>query len=621
MKKMIQKSFLSLLAITLFLIQPLTIYAESEENAAFDDFMMSEFVDMNESDYVTMHFTVMDPSKYGIEETDPNIGKIYTKEETIAENQKSLDKLHEFDYNSLSKKQQVDYDEYEYELEAAIAQLQYDDYEMLYTPGSNVAENIVTNLSEFVFRDEQDIKDYLEVLRSIPDFISDTLDVTKEQAANGIYLTDAMLEETLSWFDDFLAKQDDNALLDVFDSQIDEISFVEEAQKEQYKQENKQLVLEQILPSYQTARDVLESLKGSRQYGDSLYDLPNGADYYDTKLETTAATDMSVQELLDLCTTTLQDTVSQYMLLSMSSSDDEGASSIQLSTPEDILFYLKSQLSNEFPMLDSFSYKAEYLDESVANDLTVAYYMQCPIDDVSANSIKINGDNVSDANELYTTLAHEGITGHMYQRNYYISTNPNPLRLMMGTLGYGEGWAMYAEIQMWNYAGISKNAQKDQALNLELNYVLNAAIDLGVNGLGWDESEVASYLEKLGLNTAIAKNLRDYVVLYPMALVPYGCGLAQFLKIRNDAENALKEKFDALEFNKVLLDNGDRNFNLISQDVEEWVSEQGSTIITPVMVESVNWFVIGGIACVLVVVGVVAFVIGKKHRKDDSFVA
>ena len=47
---------------------------------------------------------------------------------------------------------------------------------------------------------------------------------------------------------------------------------------------------------------------------------------------------------------------------------------------------------------------------------------------------------------LYTTLAHEGYPGHLYQTVYYASTKPDPLRSIFNFGGYVEGWATYAEM-------------------------------------------------------------------------------------------------------------------------------------------------------------------------------
>ena len=613
-------------------MNPWMIYADSQKgNADFDAFLTSEFVDLNEKDYTTMHFSVENYSAYGIKKGDVNIGEIYDKDYVISENQKSLDHLYEFDYDTLSDSQKVDYKEYEYELKAAIDQAQYMDLQMLFEPNTDVTSNIITNMTEFVLRNKEDAADYITVLKSIPAYLEKAISITKEQADKGIFLTNDQLDETEDWLDGFTAKTTDNALIAVYNERLNAASFLSDSEKTSYAQENMQVVIQQVIPAYQNVRDTLESLRGSRKYGSRVYDLPNGAAYYQSELMTKASSNKTTQELLDICTTYLQNNIQKLALMQNMQSSSNSSDTITMKTPEEILAYLEKQLPNEFPSLSSFTYHAEYLDKSVATSGIVAYYMQCPVDDATANSIKINGDNISDTNSLYETLAHEGIAGHMYQRNYYMSTNPNPLRLAMGTLGYEEGWAMYSENEMWKYSGLSSDTILANQLNTGVNYVLDAATDLMVNGLGYSDSQVKSYYKDLGLQTSFATSVTAYIEKNPCLLVPYGVGLSYFSQLREEAEDSLGSSFNAKDFNTILLNDGPRSFNLVSQDVDDYITGKNGTLPSDSPLdesdedaastneEQPNWYIFGGIGAGLLVVGTVALIAGRKYRKDDPF--
>lgn len=602
------------------------IYADSTDvNQDFDTFLTNEFKEVMESDYTTMHYTTVHPEKYNIEKPEVNIGTISTKDEVIKENQESLDALHQYDYDQLNDTQKVSYKEYEYELTAAIEQAEYMDLEMLFEPSSDVTSNLITNMTEFVLRDKDDAQDYLTVLKSIPDFLDKALEITKEQSDKGIFLTDSMLDELEEWLDGFVAKTDDNALIVIYTKRVNAADFLTDEEKQNLIDENKRIVLEQIIPAYQKVRDTLEDLRGTRRYGDSVYDLPNGEQYYQAALKTKASSDKSMEELLDICTSYLKTEMQKYQLLQASGSSVN--QQLAESTPEEVLQYLESELSNQFPSLPSFTYHAEYLDESVAVDSVIAYYMQCPVDDATENSIKVNKNKITDSNSLYDTLAHEGIAGHMYQRNYYMSLNPNPLRVYLGTLGYTEGWAMYAENEMWNYALLNSGSISMNQLNTALGYAINAATDLMVNGLGYSNSKVKKYYSDLGFTEAYAESTISYVEEYPLMLIPYGIGLAYFSQLRTNAETSLGSSFDALEFNKVLLDNGDRNFNLVESDVTAYINSKNPTAsASPVVPDSsseerkpTNWVLFGSIGVGVVAIGVIAFIASRKFKKDDPF--
>ncbi len=614
-------------------LNPITVYADSQKgNADFDTYLTNEFVAMNEEDYTTMHYNVVNYSKYNIQKPDVNIGTIKTKDEVISENQKSLDALHEFDYNSLSDTQKEDYTEYEYELETAIAQAQYMDLEMLFEPNTDVTSNLITNMTEFVLRSKEDTDDYLTVLKTIPAYLDDAVSITQDQSSKGIFLTNDQLDETEEWIDGFTEKTSDNALIAVFNDRVKAADFINDADKTTYMEQNQKIVLEQIIPAYQKVRTELEAMRGTRKYGDSVYDLPQGAAYYKEALRSSASSDKTPEELVDICTTYLQETIQKLALAQASQKSSTLNATVTLKTPEETLSYLQQQLSKEYPSLSSFTYHAEYLDESVATDSVVAYYVSCPVDDATQNSIKINKDNISDANTLYETLAHEGISGHMYQRNYYMSTNPNPLRLIINSLGYTEGWAMYSENEMWKYSGLSSEAADYNAMNTGFQYVLDAVTDIMVNGLGYSQAKVAKYYEQLGLSSSSVSQIIAYVEKYPNMLVPYGVGLAYFMELREEAEDALGSSFDATEYNTVLLNNGSRNFGLVTSDVEAYIQSKNGTVPEDSQLEETtedeaqdstgqqaNWYLFGGIGAGLAALGIIALIAGRKYRKDDPF--
>ena len=66
---------------------------------------------------------------------------------------------------------------------------------------------------------------------------------------------------------------------------------------------------------------------------------------------------------------------------------------------------------------------------------------------------------------LFTTLAHEGYPGHLYQTIFYESTDPDPVRSIFNFGGYVEGWATYAEMCSYYLTPLPK----EQATILQKN--------------------------------------------------------------------------------------------------------------------------------------------------------
>lgn len=596
---------------------------------SFSDFEDELFQEMMSEDYTTLHFSLRDYQKYGIEKPDVNIGDASWDdyEDNVEDCDEYLKKLQSFDYDSLSETEQKDYRTIAFYLERNKELNSYPYFDWAFNSAEGVIDNLLTTFTEFVFYEKEDIDDYLATLASVPAYLDQCLENTKKQAAKGYFLTDAMLKATEDAIEKFVDKKDDNELIKIFDENIDAFDGLSAEEKEAYKKKNREIVLNAYIPSYEKVAEELQKLKGSRKADYNVSSLDGGSEYYAALARYKTSIDADVETILDICTQYIEKSVDELYDI-MQNHSEVTEETLDFDSAEDVLSYLEGHL-DAFPALDKVYYNVQYLDPSVANDSIVAYYLSPPVDDMRDNVIKINGDNVSDVLDLYTTLAHEGFPGHLYQTNYYIQQQPSLLRTQLTMMGYQEGWGMFAEGQALHVSGLSEYASEYQKINIELNYVLSAAVDLGVNGLGWSTKDVSKYLDRLDLNSSIAKDLYDFATLQPGTILPYGVGVAMFELLENKAKNALGNDFDQKAFNEVLLNDGNRPFEVVEDDVNAYCGIDGNdenNIIshrfnnkeTPVK-EDVNWLLYGACGCGIIVIGAMGVILYVKSRKDDPF--
>lgn len=596
---------------------------------SFSEFEDELFQEMMSEDYTTLHFSLRDYQKYGIEKPEVNIGDASWDdyEDSVEECDEYLKKLQSFDYDSLSETEQKDYRTIAFYLERNKELNSYPYFDWAFNSAEGVIDNLLTTFTEFVFYEKEDIDDYLTTLASVPAYLDQCLENTKKQAAEGYFLTDAMLKEIEDAIQKFVDKKDDNELIKIFDENIDAFDGLSAEEKEAYKKKNQEIVLNAYIPSYEKVAEELQKLKGSRKADYNVSSLDGGSDYYAALARYKTSIDADVETILDICTQYIEKSVDELYDI-MQNHSEVTEETLDFDSAEDVLSYLEDHL-DAFPALDKVYYNVQYLDPSVANDSIVAYYLSPPVDDMRDNVIKINGDNVSDVIDLYTTLAHEGFPGHLYQTNYYIQQQPSLLRTQLTMMGYQEGWGMFAEGQALHVSGLSEYASEYQKINIELNYVLSAAVDLGVNGLGWSTKDVSKYLDNLDLNSSIAKDLYDFATLQPGTILPYGVGVAMFELLENKAKNALGNDFDQKAFNEVLLNDGNRPFEVVEDDVNAYcgidendenniISHRSNNKETPVK-EDVNWLVYGVCGCGIIVIGALGVILYVKSRKDDPF--
>ena len=161
--------------------------------------------------------------------------------------------------------------------------------------------------------------------------------------------------------------------------------------------------------------------------------------------------------------------------------------------------------------------------------------------------------------EDFTTIAHEGFPGHMYQ-HVYVSETEHPLILdLLGQTGYSEGYANYIERVAVNYCDDVAAAKLAQLMNrytvlaiLELDYVL-ACTDTTVA----EARELVC--SEFGVEDPDSEDAWDIVgeVIYrPGAFLPYYIAGGRFADLRAEAEQKLGDAFDLKAFHESILRRG-----------------------------------------------------------------
>lgn len=84
----------------------------------------------------------------------------------------------------------------------------------------------------------------------------------------------------------------------------------------------------------------------------------------------------------------------------------------------------------------------KYVDKSLEEHISPAFYLTTPLDAYQDNVIYLNGNAKYDLTKAFTTIAHEGYPGHLYQNCFYQSQNPLPVRSVVNIGGYTEGWGL-----------------------------------------------------------------------------------------------------------------------------------------------------------------------------------
>ena len=153
-----------------------------------------------------------------------------------------------------------------------------------------------------------------------------------------------------------------------------------------------------------------------------LCKLKNGKSYYEYLVRSYTGSSRNILEQKAMIQTQLaKDVRTMYSLLNVSPELEKKFSTVEQTTlkPEEILKQLSKKAAKDFPVDDDYTFTIKYVDKSLENHLSPAFYMSPPIDSDSKNTIYINNASPNASQSLFTTLAHEGIPGHMFQSDYF----------------------------------------------------------------------------------------------------------------------------------------------------------------------------------------------------------
>ena len=545
----------------------------------FDTFIDSCFKEYVASDIVTLHFNLSDPAAFGISSDIPvSYGDL--SYEGLSENcknaRKTLTVLQQFDPETLSEDQQLTWKLFKTDLEQTVESEKYILYQ---TPfGTNgLQSQIPVTLSEYRLDNEQDIKNYLALVNQIPELFEQILSLEDERRNAGIISPDFIITNTIDQIEQFLSgSEEDNLLIESFEEKIENVQELSNDQKNTYIKNNRSLVRQVVFPAYSALKESLKKYQNVETRKERLCQYENGTDYYKLLLSANVGTDLSPEECITALEEQLQATINDISSLTKENPDlytDYLASEPSLTDPGEILEELKADTYIDFPEPPEVSYVLKNVPNALSSTSACAFYLVPPIDSKEANIIYINQTRV-DSKEQFSTLAHEGYPGHLYQTNYYLSTNPSPLRRLLRCDGYDEGWGTYAQLYSYQYMEY-KNTDTDTAKQLQKLYTdndilslsLSSLSDLYVNYKNYDRNALADYLSTYGITEENARTIYEYVVENPTTYLSYSIGWYELDNLKNETQKQLGDSFDIKEFHQAVLDTGSCPFSILREQI------------------------------------------------------
>lgn len=534
-------------------------------NTAFRNFTLGIFQQEVASNTINLHYSLQEPAKYGITKAPVTFGSFDFDEATTLASIENLENaLHKFSYDSLSKENQITYDILDYHFQMSRQSAPYYFYEEPLSPVTGLHAQLPVLLAEYQFRSTEDVEAYLALLETMPSYFSSLVRFEQQKSAKGLFMSDAVADEVIKQCDAFIAMGNENYLLSSFDERVNALAQLTEKEKAQLMQTNKQALETYVIPSYQALSSAITDLKGTGKNSLGLHNFPKGKDYYAYLIASETGTGRPIMEIKSLIDEQIaKDLLDCQQLLKENPPLTETTASLT-EAPTDMLSSLKTKISTTFPTPAPVSVEVKYVPTALEPYLSPAFYLIPAIDNYNQNTIYINNAYSMDQLHLFTTLAHEGYPGHLYQTTYYAATNPDPLRTLFNFTGYVEGWATYAEMCSYYISSLEKPYAALLQKNNSLILGLYAAADIGIHYDGWSQEDTLSFFSIYGIDDATTiQEIYHYILGDPANYVTYYVGYLEMLELKKEMIEIMGNDFSQKHFHQQVLDFGPAPFELI----------------------------------------------------------
>lgn len=614
------------------------------QDQAFQKFTKEVFCQETASNTISLHYTLKNPEEYGIEQAPVTFGNFEMGAESIRASVENMRQaLDQFDYDKLSVQNRLTYDVLDYYLEISGDSAEYVLYEEPLGLVSGVQTQLPVVLSEYQFYDEEDVRTYLELMKTTPEYFQSLIEFEQKKSEAGLFMSDDAAQQVMEQCEAFLSMGESNYLISTFAERVTQMDGLTEKEKSDYIQKNALILNNYVFPAYSRLEAAVQKLMGTGTNEKGLCYLPEGKEYYELVVRESTGSSRSVSEIKALTmqqiiddleameavlgidvpgeeTGTEQNAISeeetgaeqgtiseeatggeQDAAAEGNSEKSEGGNaeigtdeeaaelaramsdkinlavetaSMETVNPVTILNNLEEEITKAFPEPPETTVSVKYVPEAMEEHLSPAFYMIPAIDNYGENVIYVNQAHMGNTLTLFTTLAHEGYPGHLYQTVYYAATEPDPLRNVFNFGGYVEGWATYAEMCSYSLAPLTKEQAVLLQRNSSIILGLYSLADIGIHYEGWGRMDTFSFFSNYGITDSDTVNrIYDLIIGSPGNYLKYYIGYVEFLELKKEWAAEKGEAFSQKEFHEAVLSVGPAPFEL----VEEYMWKMGES--------------------------------------------
>jgi len=507
-----------------------------------------------------------------------------------------LEILRTYDRAALSPEQQVSYDVYEWYLDSRARghDLVYCEYPIHFMVGSYDVEliRLFTEIHPLVTR--QDVEDYISRLSQVDDQVAQVMEGLELREQAGTIPPNFIVEMALSNLRDIAnSGTASTPFYTTFSQKLGAVRGLSDADKQVFRQAAQAEITRSVIPAFKALVGHFETLKTVATGDAGLWRLPNGEECYAYLLRRETSTDLTAEEIHAIG-------LSEVARLQA-----------ELRQAFDDLGYPKDASLGELlgrAVQEAGSYETQ---TQAGKDQAVAAYEALigdmserltPVIDLSPRGkIAVVGDPNSGGyyvpgsrdgsrpgafhayvggSQIYkfamaTTAYHEAVPGHGFQTTIGMELDLPLFRTDLFFNGYCEGWALYSEQLAWELGMYADNPYGNIGrLQFELLRAVRLVVDTGIHAKRWTRDEATAYMNGAMGDPSGRFNEVDRYVAWPAQATGYKLGALKILELRQAAMDRLGDRYDPIEFHRVVLGNGMVPLEILERLVLEYVASK-----------------------------------------------
>ena len=438
------------------------------------------------------------------------------------------------------------------------------------------------------------VKNYLNKLNSLPDFVNQHFKNLREGLKKGVSQPKVIFKGYESTYNVHIVNDFNKS---PFYKPFNNLpSSLTKVQKDSVLTVAKKAIEEMVVPEFKRIRTFFETeyLPNTRT-SLGVSETTNGVDYYQNRINFyTTSTQYSADDIHRIGLKEVA-RIKAEMQKIIKELNFKGSfadffnflrtdSQFYAKSPKELLMIARdiakradAQLPKFFRYLPRKPYGVAPVPEAIAPKYTAGRYIGTSKNSTEPGYYWVNTYDLP-SRTLYTLPAltvHEAVPGHHLQGslNNELGDSIPQFRKDLYLSAYGEGWGLYSEFLADEMNMYTTPYEQFGKLTYEMWRACRLVVDTGIHAKGWTRDQVVNYMsENTALSILEINTETDRYISWPGQALSYKIGEIKIRELRRKAEFELKEKFDIRDFHEVVLEQGTVTLAILEKRVNNYIN-------------------------------------------------